>query len=573
MVQRLIESFSNWKGAEEVELKPIPIESKMMVESNGKSFEVTGAYEVPVWRLDEENLNGRKYPTAVAKKVIQENRVTISLKNHPEDGKDGSVDDIVAVGKNPRIRVDEATGKSVLWVECYFVDEDFQRKVEKVRKLGSGIGLSSCALGELDDTGSVLAESFVLERYFDFVISPSYGVFVDDKAKPLTMETKQESQSNHSEPTNSMLHEKTMGDKKVMMTLEEKNYRYGVRPLKAAAEALTDPFEKRSAWQDIAVYAEGLSFASDDQKLAEQKIAEANAEIEALAKAGQTVDQIHEEKKVIEEKTEAVSGELAALQEALGTVSSEYEVALDVIENLTSRDAKLKELYRLTQAERNGRLKASKVKQIMDYVKFLEKEVDRMKSTYVKALNEQKASEDKAMRYLSAKQKLELAALKAKLSEDYETTITSDEEPEISVVGDETVVSDQPVGVDAVDAPIDVEGAYPEEEYEDDITDVSDMRDLHKHHIAFGSDFQESEEISAYYNDLVQANPAVRKIREQIFACKTLRDAERIYMNLIEFASDSRNLKTKSVLQEAKKPFRVASSPSDEWYKRRKDWV
>lgn len=575
MVQKLIESFSSWEGAEGVVLRPIQLAERTMIESNGKSFEVTGAYEVPIWRIDEKNLNGRIYPMSVAKKVVRENRVTIALKNHPEDGKDGSVDDIVAVGKNPHIREDAKSGKPILWADCYFVDKPFQEKVEAVRKHGTGIGLSSCALGELDASGSVLEESFTLERYFDFVVSPSYSVFIDENASPIAPNKQRESAYVAGSHTNSILHEKATGERKSMATLEEKNYSYGVRALKAAAEGLSDPFEKRAAWQDIALYAEGLDFARDDQVLAEQKIAEANTEIEALAKAGQTVDSLEKEKEAIVEKTEATAEELKALQESLTTVSAEYEVALDLIENLSSRDAKLKELYRLTLAERNGRLSGKSVKGILQRVKFLERRIARMKDAYKKLLKNNLMLESKAMQYLKEKQKAELDLYKLKMSENYTTTIVTEEQPDITVIEKKPEDASLPVKVDA-DETFDDAAAYreyPEEDYDGDISGISDPDELLTHHIDFDDDFRETEQIEDYYRDVVRANPAAKKIKEKLLACKTLREAERMYVNLIEFADYTPSASRKSILRESKPSFRQSTPPADAWYRRRKDWV
>lgn len=155
-------------------------EKEQVIEANGQIYQPIVGYEVPIWRLNERNLNNRVYTEALGQKVLNENKVTLALADHPKD--DGSVRDIVAVGKNPKIK------NGVLWAEAYFVDEAFANKVNKIVELGGKIGLSSSAYGDLDEDNNVRVDGFELERYFDFVLDPSYQVFISPDNKPISQE-------------------------------------------------------------------------------------------------------------------------------------------------------------------------------------------------------------------------------------------------------------------------------------------------------------------------------------------------------------------------------------------------
>ena len=174
MRQRLVEVFNRDWTEETAPIFEKKIEDKTIVEAAGKSYSSVGGtyYEVPVWRLDKKNLNNRVYTSTLAKKLIKENKVTVALKDHPNADEDGSVDRIVAVGKNHHIR------EGVLYADCYFVDDDFRKKVENILEHGGNIGLSSSGDGSVDDEGYVLEEDYALQRYFDFVLTPSYEVYL-----------------------------------------------------------------------------------------------------------------------------------------------------------------------------------------------------------------------------------------------------------------------------------------------------------------------------------------------------------------------------------------------------------
>jgi len=205
--QKLIESSKDWNNLPSI--LPIKLnESNNKVRLGEMSRSVCEAYKVPVWKLGEKNLNGRVYLLSLGEKVCRENKVTYALDGHPSDDYDPSYADVKAIGKNP-----EMIGNT-LYVECYFVDEEYAKKVKEIMK-HTGVGLSSSGYGELNDKSEVITETYDLERYFDFVLDPSYGVFMNEGDRVMgESEIKKEEKVITNNNKDSAINEKNINDHK-----------------------------------------------------------------------------------------------------------------------------------------------------------------------------------------------------------------------------------------------------------------------------------------------------------------------------------------------------------------------
>ena len=56
-----------------------------------------------------------------------------------------------------------------------------------------------------------------------------------------------------------------------------------------------------------------------------------------------------------------------------------------------------------------------------------------------------------------------------------------------------------------------------------------------------GFDFRNDAEIERYYNDLLEDNPDVEKIKENILSCKTLLEAQKAYLDAKDLIEDIPN--------------------------------
>jgi hypothetical protein len=559
---RLVESFTDW--SEDGKIRPLQgLQESRIVEHEGKTYTITGAYLVPIWRLDKRNANGRTYRRALGEKVVGMKPVTLALIDHPE-GDNARLKDLAAIGKNPQIIDGD------LYAECHFVDEDFQRIVEKVLAHGGKIGLSSSALGELDSMGNVLEESFELERLFDFVIDPSYGVYLDSATEgvsaPQRRTEKVESAASGT-PNEGTKPAEAVERVKMGMSLAEKNFNFGIKPMLEKARSLSNPFEVKEAWLEIAEYCDNETFAAPILKEAKEKIEKADADILDLAEKGLQEEKHLEDKEKLKEGVAATEEEVKILQEALNALSAEHEATLDLLEISRRRSEKLAMMYKLACGERNGRVRASKFSKFLEYISFLEKENKGLREC-VKGVQVNKGRvEEQYLKTLQAKQKLETEKYKSMLDEDYEARIRTETEPEITVQADSGEEFD-PQG--ETDVPVVTDpalGEVPEDE-ELEFSEYGE-EDLGKHTIVpvmdTDEDYPERQAVQDFFEDLVRNNPADAKFREHILAQRTLIQAQLKYMNLTSGVPSFSQERRKRVIKESTKKDPTAVKGGTSW--------
>lgn len=144
------------------------------------------AWTAPIWNIGKLNLNGRVYPEELAKRIVAENKATLSYDSHNHPWGE-AYKEAVAVTKNPRIENDQ------LWVDIFFVEKAYSEKIASIYKAGVPIGVSSVGYGETDKDGVVNASTYELVRYLDFVTAPAN----ETVAEP-TKEKKDEQESDES---------------------------------------------------------------------------------------------------------------------------------------------------------------------------------------------------------------------------------------------------------------------------------------------------------------------------------------------------------------------------------------
>ncbi len=518
---RLVENFAKDWNNNILPLMEIA-NSKKIVEADGKEYPVSIAYEVPIWRLGEKNLNGRTYSKELAEKVIKEGKKTFCLKDHPQD--DGSVDRIVAIAENPHIK------ENVFYADAYFVDEDFENKIEKIVERGMGLGVSSSALGDLDESGNVLVEGFEIERYFDFVINPSYQVYLTkegrktEEIKDNTTNIKEDIKMTTNTVVNTEKEKKKMADKNKTLSIEEKNLRLGVKNLFEKAESKGDLQEKVDAYKEVLDYCDGVDIAEDYVKEATDKISEIQTQIYELANKGKEVDSLKEStEKTTTELTEKVN----TLEEEKNLLAEKYDRAIELLESMKEREKKIKELYEVAVAEKNGMVTAGEYKELQVFSESQEKEIEELKEEITKL--------KKRIRSIMEKT---LEKGRKKVDEEGEKKKDDDDEDEMD--------------------PEDEKGDMEDEEKED------------KKEESQVYDFRNSADVEYYYEDLVGRNPNVKKIKKDILNCKTLFEAQRTYFRLRDLVEDDimpNKFKTVN-LEENKKSERKTSKLNV-----RKGWV
>jgi len=508
-MQRLQEKFIISKES----INKLPLTEGLEIEEkDGKKLKCRAAYEIPVWRLDEKNLNNRVYSSKLAEKVIKEKNTTLGLANHPTEEADVTMS--FAVEKNPHIK------ENVFYVDAYLVGQHGELAKEII-EAGGEIGLSSSALGDVDKDGNVLTEGFTVERFADWVDNPSYQVFVgqngnlEGKLKPKKEENVKDFIKNGTNIKEHITVEENLNfvstniidkenknmsnkeDKK--LSIEEKNLRLGVKNLFEKAESKNDLQEKLNAYHEVVEYCDGVDIAEDYVNQANSKIEEIQKEIYELANKGKELDQVKESsEKTLNETKE----ELNKLKEDHNLLAEKYDRAVELLEKMKEREKKLKELYEISLAEKNGMVTAGEYKELQVFTEEKENEIDELKEEVSKLKKKLKKYIGESVKGKEKPSEKQEAEDKDKDKDDKKKKKDDDEEEEM--------------------------------EPEDEKGDVKD--DDKKEEGIF--DFRNNKDVERYYEDLVEENSNVEKIKDDILQCKTLFEAQRKYLTLRDLVED-----------------------------------
>lgn len=132
-------------------------------------------WECDVWKLGEENLNGRIYTEELAERLCEENIVTTINDGHFHDwysGMEYGCTRAVASGlhiENHYLKCN---------IDFLASEKDFEDKLAELIEKGVAIGVSSCGYGEYEADGkTVKADTYEMLRIVDFVTEPAGMVY------------------------------------------------------------------------------------------------------------------------------------------------------------------------------------------------------------------------------------------------------------------------------------------------------------------------------------------------------------------------------------------------------------
>ena len=138
-------------------------------------------WECDIWKLGEENLNGRIYTEKLAERLVEEQPITIVNDGHFCDYCNGQeYENAKAVASGLWIE------DGVLKCRLDFLDSEsaYEKKLEELASKGVSIGVSSVGYGEYEDDGKTInPETYMVVRLVDFVTTPAGEVYankVDD---------------------------------------------------------------------------------------------------------------------------------------------------------------------------------------------------------------------------------------------------------------------------------------------------------------------------------------------------------------------------------------------------------
>jgi len=375
-LEKLIEKFS--VQASMIKREPLQesTNSKVLIENEEKNC--YGVYSVPIWRLDKENLNGRIYTRKLAEKLCEDNSVTFSLKDHPEEGKE-SVDNIVGVAKDPFIK------NGILYAYGYLIDKEFADKLNKAIALKAPFGVSSSGLGEVDKISKrVNEDSYQLERYFDYVLDPSYQVYITEDCKVVKEEIE-------NKPENKLNESKEDTKNTELTAIEEKNIKKNINERIEKLDKLTNIKEKLDGYKDVlSWFTEGFN-DTELKKVIEDKVKICENKVNFLVKKTTEItaqkNTLTEENKIIMEENANLVETIENLQKKVTELSEKNKVAYSLLDNVKQYSNKLKQLKEADSKKMESMVSVKEFNEVMAFVEKVEKENDSLKEKIVTLQN------------------------------------------------------------------------------------------------------------------------------------------------------------------------------------------
>lgn len=286
----------------------------------GKETKATSKYTFLIWD-DNFNANGRNYKNVIDR-VIDDNRTTITLTNHPNDEIDmGKAN---GVAKNPR-----KLENGWMAVDWYPADCEDGKRFASIFDLGGPISVSSSVLGNLDENGFVQNDdSFELERYFDIVDSPSNRIYHykdkvenhDDEGGFHTISENgiEESITIFNDDSTSKVHTDNEVEKgeNIMENnaIAEASLKMNLRSMLKEADNTSDLYAKKEILESAHLYAKSLPTQDLANEIAE-KISTNEAEIKTLSEKGLKTNELEESIKLFDEKVKTLEEENVSLKE------------------------------------------------------------------------------------------------------------------------------------------------------------------------------------------------------------------------------------------------------------------
>ena len=301
------------------------IKEKLTENVNGMVLPVYGTYTVKLWSLKEKNKNGRSYKKVI-NKVLNENKITVGLINHPEDGL-GNPKDIFAVEKHPQIL------NEWLCIDITFVGSN-GADCNAILEAGGPLEFSSSALGDVDFNGDVIEEGFELERYADRVFSPSNGISLFKEEE--IQDEKQEIPILHEDDKNKLEESLTIlnkddGEKIMPDKLTEINIALNIKGMLKEVDKTEDFSEKKQLLESALKFATELTDKSLQTSI-EEKIISVDKEVHTLAEKGKGIDSLQknvtsltENNSSLSEEKEKLTKEVANLTENLNKIQEDKE--------------------------------------------------------------------------------------------------------------------------------------------------------------------------------------------------------------------------------------------------------
>jgi hypothetical protein len=296
----------------------------------GTQYKALAIYRFPFTRPGQKNLNGRIYPYKLWDRIFQlfRTKATVSLCNHPED--DGDPARIWAVLRNPGYNEDKTLGL----VDCYVLDNELGRTANGVLLAGGDLGLSSSGIGDFEADGvTVEADSFELERFFDWVLNPSYSVFgtLDDHiAEAVMIDPKQDKNNIPGKPVQELREDKVEAGMKTLTLREKRELEASLKKIYEDVKDIKPIRERLERAKEALTFYEDTDVESYKGEF-EELVKETEKEFEATLAKGEQVDLTKKEAEETSQLAKEAKKEAEELKKENEVLKKENEKLRDQI--------------------------------------------------------------------------------------------------------------------------------------------------------------------------------------------------------------------------------------------------
>ena len=239
------------------------------------------------------------------------------------------------------------------------------------------------AYGDLDAQGNVLLEGFTVERYCDFVLNPSYQVYLDKNSRPESTKREttvsKESITNNNDSSKNKIEEKKSFKEKHTMTIEERNLNHNAKKMIAEAKAKNSLADRLSGYKEVLEYCEGVEFATSYIEEATKEIDVISKEMGKLAEEGKKTPALEESVKTKEQEAITLNKQVEDLKREINEVQEKYDISCQFLDDMKIREKKFKEMYDLVLAEKNGMVNPTDYKEVAVFTETMEKEMAELK--------------------------------------------------------------------------------------------------------------------------------------------------------------------------------------------------
>jgi len=164
-----------------------------------------------------------------------------------------------------------------------------------------------------------------------------------------------------------------------------KNFRFFVESKIKEVSKIEDLKERYNEYNNLlGTFDEDIDFASDIKEKIEKEIIIIKEDLDKLVEKGKELDTVKESSEKLSEELKTVKEEVVTLTEKLETVQKKYDESCKLLEDTKLYTNKVRDLYEISKAEKNGMITATEYKELSTFTEEKEAEILKLKEEVLK---------------------------------------------------------------------------------------------------------------------------------------------------------------------------------------------